>query len=74
MYGRREAFVYARMKCNRNENWTEDFWERISRKLTPNDRNMYRERLFRMLTLATYFKVMEISEVAHVVNNYQISF
>ena len=35
----------------------------ITRKLEQNTCYMYREKLFRTITLITYFKLAEISEV-----------
>lgn len=64
LYVRHEATI----KCDRNVNRTEDFCEYLGNK--PSDDNMYSENLFRMLTLTTDFKAIEISEVVCFVNNY----
>lgn len=44
----------------------------ISEKKYPKPSSTNREKLFRMLILSTYFKVIEIDEIVHFVNNYRV--
>ena len=43
----------------------------ISRKLKPSDGNMYRKKLFKIIPLTTYSKVIETREECAYVNNYR---
>lgn len=50
---------------------TEAFYDYLGKKyLKPSSTN--REKLFRMLILSRYFKVIEIDEIVHFVNNYRV--
>lgn len=44
----------------------------ISEKIYLKPSSMNIEKLFRMLILSTYFKVIEIDEIVHFVNNYRV--
>lgn len=67
----RDDFFCATMKRNRNVHQTEAFYDYLGKKY-PKPSSTNREKLFRMLILSTYFKVIEIDEIVHFVNNYRV--
>ncbi|KZC14025.1 hypothetical protein WN55_06232 [Dufourea novaeangliae] len=48
-----------------------DILLRIAAKLRPDDGKMYREKLFKMMTLTTYFKVIEIDDTTYNLSYYE---